>query len=57
MKKSKLFPCYSINMKNYFSEHGIKYELVGLNPYTHNMFWVYIKTPEVIHIMKEWNQK
>ena len=57
MKKSKLFPCYSIPMRNYFSSKGIRYELVGLNPTSHDMFWVYVKTDELIQAMKEWNNK
>lgn len=41
MNSVKLFPCYSIPMRNYFSSIGIRYELVGLHPETKNMFWVY----------------
>lgn len=57
MKKSKLFPCYSIPMRDYFSSVGIKYELVGLHPETKNMFWVYVKTPELDKAMLEWSRK
>ena len=56
MKKSKLFPCYSIPMRDYFSSKGIRYELVGLNPTSHDMFWVYVKTDELIQARKEWNK-
>lgn len=47
MKQSKLFPCYSIPMRDYFTSKGIRYELVGLHPKSHDMFWVYIKTTEL----------
>lgn len=57
MKKSKLFPCYSIPMRNYFTSKGIKYELVGLHPVTHDMFWVYVKTIELEKAMYEWSNK
>lgn len=57
MKKSKLFPCYSIPMRNYFASKGIKYELVGLHPVTHDMFWVYVKTIELEKAMYEWSNK
>lgn len=56
-KKSKLFPCYSIPMRDFFSLRGIRYELVGLHPETKKMFWVYIKTPELDVAMNEWNSK
>ena len=55
MKESKLFPCYSIPMRDYFSSKGIKYELVGLHPTSHDMFWVYIKTTELKNAMQEWS--
>lgn len=55
MKQSKLFPCYSIPMRDYFASKGIKYELVGLHPKSHDMFWIYIKTIELEEAMNEWS--
>ena len=55
IKQSKLFPCYSIPMRDYFTSKGIKYELVGLHPKSHDMFWVYIKTLELEKAMNEWS--
>ena len=55
IKQSKLFPCYSIPMRDYFTSKGIKYELVGLHPKSHDMFWVYIKTTELEKAMNEWS--
>lgn len=55
MKISKLFPCYSIPMRDYFTSKGIKYELVGLHPTSKDMFWVYIKTTELEIAMSEWS--
>ena len=55
MKQSNLFPCYSIPMRDYFTSKGIKYELVGLHPKSHDMFWVYIKTSELEKAMTEWS--
>lgn len=57
MKRTKLFPCYSIPMRDYLSSIGIRYELVGLHPETKNMFWVYIKTNELEKAMLEWSSK
>ena len=51
MKQSKLFPCYSIPMRDFFTSKGIRYELVGLHPKSHDMFWIYIKTNE---LEKQW---
>ena len=57
MKNAKLFPCYSIPMRDYFTSLGIRYELVGLNPETKNMFWVYIKNERLKNALEEWSKK
>ena len=57
MKDSKLFPCYSIPMRDYLSSIGIKYELVGLHPKTKTMFWVYIKNSKLENALLEWSVK
>lgn len=57
MQSSKLFPCYSIPMRDYFTSKGIKYELVGLHPKTKQMFWIYIKDNKLSNAMKEWSKK
>ena len=51
LKENKIFPCYSIPMRDFFTKHGIRYELVGLHPETHKMFWIYIKTKKLIEAM------
>lgn len=57
MKNNKLFPCYSVPMRDFFTYKGIKYELVGLHPVTHNMFWVYVKDEQLNKAMVEWLNK
>ena len=44
MKESKLLPCYSVPMRDFLTSKGIRYELVGLHPKSHKMFWVYMPT-------------
>lgn len=56
MKNNKLFPCYSIPMRNFLSQKGIRYELVGLHPETKKMFWVYIKDKKLIEAVNEWSK-
>lgn len=56
IKENKLFPCYSTPLVKFLKEHGIKYELVGLHPETHKMFWVYIKTEELNKVLQEWSK-
>ena len=42
-------------MRDFFMSKGIRYELVGLHPKSHDMFWVYIKTTELERAMNEWS--
>ena len=57
MKNNNLFPCYSIPMRDFLSNKGIRYELVGLHPESHNMFWVYIKNEKLRKALEEWSKK
>lgn len=54
MDSIKLFPCYSIPLKNYLVGNGIRYELVGLNPKTKNMFWVFIISDDLKRLLDTW---
>lgn len=57
MKQSKLFPCYSIPLRDFLASHGVRYELVGLHPKTHKMFWVYIKDEKLNILTSEWSKR
>lgn len=52
---NRLYCCYSINLRNFLYEHGIKYELCALNPNSKNMFWVYIRTKKLNQLLNEWS--
>ena len=56
LKTSRLFPCYSIPMRDYLTNLGIRYELVGLHPVTYNMFWVYVKDDKLSEALKNWSK-
>lgn len=57
MKKSKLFPCYSIPLRDFLTSCGVRYELVGLHPETHKMFWVYIKDEKLNKLTSKWSKE
>lgn len=52
--ESKIFCCYSLNLRNYLASKDIPYEAVGLNPNSYRMFWAYIKTQKLDKELKEW---
>lgn len=53
----KLYCCYSLNLRNYLSEHGLKYELCANNPNTNKRFWVYIKSGKLNELLTKWTTK
>ena len=54
MKNNKLFPCYSIPLRDFLISRGFKYELIGLHPKTKQMFWIFIKNDNLETALKEW---
>lgn len=53
----KLYCCYSINLRNYLYENGLKYEIAALNPNSKKLFWVYTKTEELDKLLTRWSTK
>ena len=51
----KIFCCYSVELRNYLYQNGIKYDLCALNPNSNNMFWAYIRTKELDKKLTEWS--
>ena len=53
-KKNQCFVTYDINLKRYLLNNGIKDEVYGINPKTHRLFWVYIRTEELNKYLDIW---
>ena len=53
----KLYCCYSLNLRNYLYEHGLKYELAALNPNSQRLFWIYMKTTQLDELLTKWSAK
>lgn len=52
--ESKLFPCYSMELKDYLMKNGFRYELVGLNPNTKLPFFVFMRTSRLMKYLEHW---
>ena len=52
--KERLFCCYSVDLRNFLYEKGIKYDLCALNPNTKNMFWAFIRSDALDQALDEW---
>lgn len=51
----KLYCCYSLNLRNYLYDNGLRYELAALNPNSHNLFWVYVKNDKLDKLLDKWS--
>lgn len=52
---SRLFCCYSADLKDFLYMRGFRYEVCGLNPNNHQMFWAYIRTQELSDALDKWS--
>lgn len=53
--KTKLYCCYSLNLRKYLYDNGVEYELAAKNPNSDGLFWVYVKTEELDRLLSEWS--
>lgn len=51
---NKIYCCFSMNLKNYLSENGVKYEIEALSKSTHKTFWVYVINDKLKQLLNEW---
>ena len=52
----EFYCCYSLNLRNFLYNNGIKYKLAALNPNSKKLFWVYIKDETLDQLLKEWSR-
>lgn len=51
----KLYCCYSLNLREFLYNNGLRYELAALNPNSKSLFWVYIKDEKLDRLLNEWS--
>ena len=52
---SSLYCCYSINLRKFLTENGVKYEICALNPNSNQMFWVYVRNEKLDELLTKWS--
>lgn len=50
----ELYCCYSLPLRNYLRNNGIRYKLCALNPNSKQRFWVYIKDEKLHTLLNGW---
>ena len=53
----KLYTCYSLPLRNYLRNNGVKYKLAALNQNSKKLFWVYVKDEKLDNLLNEWSEK
>ena len=56
-KQNKIYCCFSMNLKKFLSDNGIRYELEALSKSTHKTFWLYIVDDKLNQLLTEWTMK
>lgn len=57
MDEKRLYCCYSLNLRDYLSNHNVKYQIAALNPNSKKLFWVYIKDDVLDKLLQEWSYR
>lgn len=52
---AELYCCYSLPLRNFLYENGLRYKLVALNPNSKKLFWVYIKNEKLNDLLNKWS--
>ena len=53
----ELYCCYSLPLRNFLSDNGLRYKLAALNPNTKLLFWVYVKDEKLDILLTQWSNR
>ena len=51
----ELYCCYSLNLRNFLNDNGLRYKIAALNPNSKSLFWVYVKDEKLDKLLNEWS--
>lgn len=51
----ELYCCYSLNLREFLYNNGVRYKLAALNPNSKSLYWVYVKTEKLDKLLTEWS--
>lgn len=55
MNNVELYCCYSLNLRGFLHNNGVRYKLAALNPNSKSLFWVYVKDEKLDKLLSEWS--
>lgn len=57
MKTKLLYCCYSIPLRDYLINNGLKYEICAKNPNNNNFMWIFVRTAKLNELLNKWSEK
>ena len=51
----ELYCCYSLPLRKFLYENGVRYKLAALNPNSKKLFWIYIKNKKLDNLLNIWS--
>ena len=51
----ELYCCYSLPLRNFLYENGLRYKLAALKKKKKKLFWVYVKTKKLDELLDGWS--
>ena len=55
MNNVELYCCYSLNLREYLNDNGLRSKLAALNPNSKSLFWVYVKDEKLDKLLSDWS--
>jgi hypothetical protein len=56
MDNVELYCCYSLNLREFLQQNGLRYKIAALNPNSKSLFWVYVKNEKLDKLLDEWSE-
>lgn len=53
---SKVYYCYSHNLKNFLLQHGEQYIASGYHPTTQKKFWMFLRNENLDTLLGSWSK-
>ena len=55
MENVELYCCYSLNLREFLFNNGVRYKLAALNPNSKSLLWVYVKDEKLDKLLSDWS--
>ena len=49
-----IYRCYSVNLMQFLSQHGVRYILIAKDIKSNRQFWAYVKTDSFNVLLQQW---